>query len=162
MIKENSAKAPSRRRPAQRPARGDTRTPRALGEHLLKSVAISLLTALLSLAVLSLAAYFTEDPAALLLPMGLTAAAITAFTGGFAAVRLHRKSALLCGLSNGCTMLAIMLVLSLFFGNASSAHSPLTSILLHAGYLLLSVLGAFVALPRTAGTPRKRHSPRRR
>ena len=162
MFRENSAKVPSRHRHAPRPTRGDTPTTRALGEHLLKSVAISLLTALLSLAVLSLAAYFTEDPAALLLPMGLTAAAITAFTGGFAAVRLHGKSALLCGLSNGCAMLTIMLVLSLFFGNAASAHSPLTSVLLHAGYLLLTLLGAVVALPRAVGKPRGKHSARRR
>lgn len=128
---------------------------------LLKSVAASLISALLSLFLLSTVAYFSKDPTALLLPLGLVAAAISALIGGFTAVRIHRKSALLCGLCNGCTVMAIMLVLSLFFRSATSAHTPLVSCLLHAGYLLLSVLGAFAALPRTSRVDTARR-PRRR
>ena len=132
-----------------------------LALHVLKSVGISLLTALFSLFVSSVALGFSEDPASFLLPVGLLCAAITALVGGFSAVKLHKKAALICGLSNGCAMLAILLAVSLFFCGAASGYSPWISCLLHLGYLLLCVLGAFAALPGR-GTPKKSTARRKR
>ena len=132
----------------------------SLAQNVLKSIGISLLTALASLLVLSTAAYFTPNPTSILSPLGLLASALTAFVGGFCAVKLHKKNALLCGLSNGCAMMAVMLIASLFFRDAASAYSPLVSCLFHLAFLILSVLGAFAALPR-AGAKAVRRPTRR-
>lgn len=161
MWNKRTSRPIAKRHPVTRPQRKEEPTPSALAKHLFKSLAVTLATALLSLLLLSTVAYLSEDPSTLLLPFGLIAAALTALVGGFTSVRLHKKSALLCGLCNGCAMMAIMLVISLFFRSAASMHSPLLSCLLHAGYLLLSVLGAFAALPRTAHAAGK-HRVRRR
>ena len=133
----------------------------SLARNVLKSIGVSILTALISLLALSTAAYFTPDPASLLSPLGLFACALTAFIGGFCAVKLHKKSALLCGLCNGCAMMALMLVVSLCFRDAASSYSPLISCLFHLGFLLFAVLGAFAALPRPQMCAQRRTARRR-
>lgn len=133
----------------------------SFAHHMLKSIGISCLTAILTVFLASLAAYFAEDPAQLFLPLGLAAAAITAFVGGFGAVRLHKKSALLCGMTNACAMMALMLLLSLAFGNGASGHSTLLSCILHIAFLLLSLLGAYIALPRISHQKHRRIHTRR-
>ncbi len=160
MLNKSTSMQKRHRVPPSRHTHGEdaAKSPSTLARHILKSIAVSLLTAILSLMVLSMAAYFTGDPATLLLPLGLVAAAITALVGGFTAVKLHKKNALLCGLANGSAMMAIMLLVSLFFKDGASAHSPLLSCLLHAAFLVLSILGAFAALPRTGVKKSKRPS----
>jgi len=162
MLHHPNARTDAHKAPRRHPHPSNAPAPSvSLARNVLKSVGISLLTALASLLVLSTAAYLTPDPASILSPLGILASALTAFIGGFCAVKLHKKNALLCGLSNGCAMMAVMLVASLFFRDAASAYSPLVSCLFHIGFLLLSVLGAFAALPRT-GAKAKRRSSRRR
>ena len=127
----------------------------ALLLDLIKSMAVTLLIGLLSLLICSLLAYFTEDPNAFIQPLGILSAAITAFGGGFAAMRFHRQSALLCGLLNGCALMAVMLLLSLAFASQASHYSMPISLLLHLSLPILSVFGAFLGVPR-AKKPKKR------
>ncbi len=108
------------------------------------------------LLLLSLFAYFQKDPDSWTLPLGILASALTAFCGGIAAVRIHGHSALICGLLNGAVLLAIMMLLSLFFVDHASGHSALISALLHAGVPILSVLGAYLGLPKAKAPRRKK------
>ncbi|MBQ9784036.1 MAG: TIGR04086 family membrane protein [Clostridia bacterium] len=117
--------------------------------HILKSLAVTCGAGLLLILSLSLALYFSPNPSPLVQPVGLIAAALTALIGGFAAARIHGQSALLCGLINGIGLLAIMLLLSLFFAKHTSAYSALVSCLLHACVPVLSVAGAYLGLRRT-------------
>lgn len=94
--------------------------------------------------VLSLIAYFTSDPNQLTRPFGILASAITALVGGFAMTRQHRHSALLCGLIMGSLNTALMLLCSLALRSNAAGYSTGISLLLHVGFLLCSVVGAYL------------------
>lgn len=115
---------------------------------ILKSFAVTVGVGFLLLLALSLALYFSPNPSPMIRPAGLVAAALTALIGGFTVSRMHGQSALLCGLINGSALMALMLLLSLFFAKHASAYSALVSCLLHAGVVLLSVAGAYLGLRR--------------
>ena len=122
-------------------------------------------TFLLSLAVgggvLLLSAFvltFTPDPLSLALPAGILSAALAAFMGGYFATRLYHLSTLGAGLINGILLTALSLLFSLLFTkNATcyaTGYSALTSALLHAGVVGLSIGGAFLGGHKP---PTKRH-----
>ena len=128
----------------------------ALFSHSLRSALITLIIGGAVITVLSLFAYFTENPSAFVLPFGILGAALTAFIGGVVSARLHKHSALLCGMLNGLTVLTILMLLSLFFSPYASGHSLLLSSVLHTAFLFLSVIGAFCGLPRAREKKKKR------
>ena len=84
----------------------------------------------------------------------LLGAGLTALIGGFSTARLHKHAALLCGLGNGGLLLALMLLLSLGFSKNGSGYSTAISLLLHTGIPILSILGAYLGLPKS--TPKRR------
>ena len=116
--------------------------------HFSKSLSITALSALLLTLGSALIAYFTPDPAALARPLGLACAALTAGIGGFVTVRIHRHAALFCGLLNGSLATALMMLLSLFFTSHASGYSAGISALVHTSFILFSVAGAFLGLPK--------------
>ena len=124
--------------------------------HVFKSVAITLGIGIGLIFIFSLLAYFMQDPNTLIRPLGLLGAAMTAFAGGIASGRLHKHSALLCGLLNGSVTMGILMLLSLFFVQHASNDPIWLSALLHIAFLLLSVLGAFVGLPRMSVKKKKK------
>ena len=145
------------RRRTTHAANGESSSAGLLAKHIGKSLLITLLAGAVLLVAFSLAAYFYADPGWLIRPLGLCALAVTALIGGIAAIRIHGKAALLCGILNGCALTAIMLLLSLCFRQHASGYSLGLTLLLHAGVLLLSVAGAFMGLKK----PMKRRSKRR-
>ena len=122
--------------------------------HLGKGLLITLASGVGILVIFSLVAYFYTDPNALILPLALAGAGLTALIGGLVTVRMHGHSALFCGLLNGCMLMVVMMVLSLFFTKEGIGYSTGTSCLLHAGVPILSVLGAYLGLRRS---PTKKH-----
>jgi hypothetical protein len=104
--------------------------------------------------VASLGAYFYSDPNALILPLGIAASALTALLGGIVSARMQGHAALMSGLCNGVILTAAMILASLFFKSAAAGYSALVSAALHAGFLCLSVAGAYLGQKRT--TPKKR------
>lgn len=149
MKKKNSHRTatarPVRRRSANPP---EEDSPALWAKHLFKSLLITALAALLLTVGSALIAYFSADPAALVRPLGLITAALTAVIGGFAAVRIHRRAALFCGLLNGSLATALMILVSLFFTGHSSGYSAGISALLHTAFILFSVMGSFLGLPK--------------
>ena len=137
--KKRRAIQPMRREPIAADA-----SPALLPKHLLKSLGMTLGVGLLLIVSASLIAYFMPDPNALIMPLGLSAAGLTAFLGGVIAVRIHGGGALLSGLLNGCLLMIVMLLLSLCFVRNSSGYTAGVSCLLHAGFLMLSVAGAYL------------------
>ena len=123
--------------------------------HIGKSLLITLLAAVLLTVSLSLVAYFYSDPDRLIRPLGLFASGLTALIGGFAATRIHGHAALLCGLFNGSCTMALMILLSLFLGGHAAGYSVGISLLLHVGFLALSVLGAYLGLRKKPKKTRK-------
>ena len=117
--------------------------------HLLKSLLLTLGIGIASTLICSLGAYFYPDPNRLTLPLGLAASGLTAFLGGMITSRIHRHSALLCGLLSGSLFNALMMLLSLCFASEAQGYTALISALLHAGFLLLSVAGAYLGLPKS-------------
>ena len=140
------------RRPAQR-SQPEEESFALWGKHLMKSLLITLAASLILMLGGSLIAYFTPDPNALVYPISLACAALSALIGGFAAVRIHKHSALLCGILNGSLATALMMLFSLFFTGYSSGYSAGISALLHTAFILFSVAGAFLGLPK--GTKRR-------
>lgn len=136
-----------KKRTKQKPATTDSTEDTSFslwGKQLCKSVPITLLAGLLMLIASALIAYFCKDPNGLIQPLGLASSAIAAFIGGFAALRLHKHHALLCGLLNGSATMAILMLFSLFFTKDAVGYSAWSSALLHTAFLLFSVIGAYV------------------
>ena len=127
-------------------------------KHLGKSLLFTVLSGFVILLILSLIAYFYKDPNTLILPLALAGAAITAFLGGIWAVRIHGRSALICGLLNGCLFMGTMMLLSLFFTDRGAGYSTGVACLLHAGVPLFSVLGAYSGLRRSPKKKSRKHS----
>ncbi|MBQ8433068.1 MAG: TIGR04086 family membrane protein [Clostridia bacterium] len=125
--------------------------------HILKSAGITVLLGLFLLLIGTLIAYFTADPAQWAAPLGWFASALTAFFGGWIAVRIHKSSALLCGLCNGLLMVALFFLCSLFGEYCPPVHSTTVSLLLRAGFLLLSILGAIVGRNLHPPQKKRRH-----
>ena len=123
-----------------------------LGKSLLITVAIG---AALTLTA-SLVAYFYVDPDLLIRPLALLASALTALLGGFTAAKINRESALLCGFLNGGAFTCLAILLSLFFKAYASGYAAWISAILHAAFLLLSVLGACLG-QKKAPKKRRRH-----
>ncbi len=139
---------------ARRPVRAEHRHTRREGHddaasgfqlsQLAKSLAVTAVTGILALLACSLLAYFLPDPSPWIKPLALFAAALTALVGGVSAARLQKENASLCGLLNGCVFMAVMILISLFLRERASGYSTLHAILLHAGFLLCSVLGGIL------------------
>lgn len=110
--------------------------------ELFKALLIALASGVLLLLVGTTALYFTPDPNKFLHPLSLVISAVTALIGGFAAGKLHGHAALLCGLFEGSLLMALFLLVSLFFKNDAKGYSALLSCALHIGFLLVAVVGA--------------------
>ena len=154
-MQKTSSKAKKRRQthPTRREPVADA-SPALLPKHLLKSLGITLGVGLLLIISASLIAYFMPDPNALIMPLGLSAAGLTALVGGVIAVRIHGGGALISGLLNGTLLMAVMLLLSLCFVRNSSGYSAGISCLLHAGLILLSVAGGYLGNRKKRGKKR--------
>ena len=134
---------------------GKTATPHFM-KDIGKSLLISTLIALALNLIASLALYFTPNPAPLTRPAGLVTSALTALLGGIIAVRIHRHAALLCGLANGCAMLALILTASLFFKPFAAGYSVPSALGLHLAFLGLSLVGALMGIRQRSAHPVKR------
>lgn len=138
-----------RKAPSRRPAPEES-SPRAWILHLGKSLLITLSAGLGILLVFSLIAYFYTDPNPLILPLALSGAGLTALISGVITVKIHGHAALICGLLSGSLLLCIMMLLSLFFTKEGLGYSTGVSCLLHTGVPILSVIGAYLGLPKKA------------
>lgn len=154
-MKKSSSKVgkpmPSR---ARREAVADT-SPSLLVKHLAKSLLFTLAAGVILIVIASLCAYFSPDPDAVITPLAIAAAALTAFIGGLIAVRIHGGGALICGLLNGSVFMTVMMLLSLCFARYASGYSAGISCLLHAGFVLLSVVGGYVGNKKKKSGKRK-------
>ena len=133
------------------PVKGMSSLPR----DLCKSVLLTLGLGAILIFVTSLLLSFTTDPLRWAAPVGVAVSAVTAFLGGVGTIRIHKQSALLCGLCNGSICLVLLLLMSLGLREHASLSSPVHSLLLHLAFPLLSVVGAYVGRP-SLNRPRKR------
>lgn len=139
----------------------DADSPAVFCKRLGISAAVTIAVGMGLLLIGALAAYFFPNPSSVILPIGIAASGLTALIGGMISSRILKKGALLCGLSNGCVLLSLMLLLSLCMIQYSTHYSALTSFLLHLGFILLSVLGAFLGIGRAKKHGPKKHSRKR-
>ena len=133
-------------------------SPSMIGKHIGKSLLISVLVGFLLTLVGSLLSYFYVDPDRLIPTIALCSSGISALVGGFCALRIHGHGALLCGALNGLSMIALMMLISLFFTPYASGYSAGTSALLHASYPLLSIAGAYLGLKKPKQKRKKRRT----
>ena len=131
-------------------------TQQLMPKLLLKGSAITIGIGFAMTVVTSLIAYFSTDPNTLIRPLAWGASAITALIGGFITTRLHKHSALICGLFSGGMMTCMMILASLFLKSFASGYSTLISALLHTGFILLSVAGAFLGLEKPKKSTHRR------
>ena len=131
---------------AKRHARQQDTTQQLTPRLLLKGSAITLGIGFVMTVITALIAYFSADPNTLIQPLAWGASAITALMGGFVTARIHRHSALICGLFSGGIMTCVMILASLFLKSYATGYSTLISTLLHTAFILLSIIGAFLGL----------------
>ena len=144
----------TRRAQPSRPEAEDS--PGFLMQNVAKSLFLTVLIALGLLLLLSLGLYFSPNPTPLIAPIGIAAACISATVGGMIAAKMHKHSALLCGLLNGCDMSALMLLASLFFRSHASGYPAWLSALLHVAFFACSVFGGYLGSRTATRKKRKR------
>ena len=134
-------------------------------DTLLASVTHGLLCALLLLPCLLLLggifAYRSDDPTALVKPLGYATAVLVAFFGGATAARRRKKQGLICGVLTGLALLAFLLLG--FFICLDDSEPQLGRLLL--SYLLLlvvSTVGGCVGGLLPAGGARRVRRPKLR
>lgn len=157
MMKQ-ATKTQAKKRPlnyAAKKAQPEEDSPALLARHMGKSLLITVGVGILLTVICSLIAYFCADPDSMIRPLSFCAAALTALAGGFIAVRIHKHAALICGLLNGSLCTALMILASLFFRAYSSGYAAWLSCLLHIGFMLLSVAGAYIGLQHGTKSTKK-------
>ena len=126
----------------------ETASPAEFPKKALRAFLVTLAIGAGLILLASLGAYFMPDPDPMIRPLAYAAAALTALLGGFAAGKLHGSAPAVCGLVNGLLLLALMLLLSLFFRSHASGYPAWASALLHAAVLALSFAGALLGVRR--------------
>ena len=117
-------------------------------KKVLRSFLISVGIGAVLILLFSIGAYFLPDPDPMIHPFAYAAAGLTALIGGIVAGKIHGSAPAVCGLVNGSLLVALMLLLSLFFRSFSSGYSAWVAALLHAAVPLLSFLGAVIGVRR--------------
>ena len=93
-----------------------------LVKNSLKSVGISIISALAMLLVLNLISYNTTDPDKMILPFSYTTLIISTFLCGLLAAKFSHEKKFLCSAISGAIYIFIIFILSLIFrGNDESA-----------------------------------------
>lgn len=145
----------TRRATGERQADGSAQ----LSGKVLKSFLFTLALGIGLLLLASLAVYFLPNPSPVIRPLGIAIAALTALGGGFLSGRIHGQNPTLCGLCNGTLLLALLLLLSLFFRSLTAGYSLWLAAALHTMIPLLSILGAILG---THQKPKPKKHKRRR
>lgn len=104
----------------------------------------------------ALAASFTPDPGRLIRPLAIAAAGLTYLSAGMIAAKLRPDAPLAAGAINGLILAAISLAFSLLFRKSATAFPAYLTALLHAGMILLSLLGAYLYVLKKRKQPRKK------
>ena len=140
--KRGGRSAPASRRKQEEPS------PAQFPQKALKAFLISVGIGAGLVLLFSLGAYFLPDPDPMIHPLAYTAAGLTALIGGIVAGKIHGSAPAVCGFVNGLLLMALMLLLSLFFRSLASGYSAWVSALLHAAVPLLSFAGALIGVRR--------------
>ena len=104
----------------------------------------------------ALAASFTPDPGRLIFPLAVAAAGLTYLFAGMIAAKLRPDAPLAAGAVNGLILAAISLALSLLFRKRATVFPAYVTALLHAGMILLSLLGAYLYVLKKRKQPRRK------
>ena len=88
--------------------------------------------------------------------VGLGVAALSSFLGGYLTLRMHRRAALVCGLSFAILLTLVSLPLGVLLSSRGVAYPLWLSCALRTSVFALSVAGAFCALRRTERLPKKK------
>lgn len=116
------------------------------------SVGIGALLILLA----ALAAKLTPDPGSWILPLAIVAAVLTYLAAGMVGAKLRPDAPLAAGTVNGLLLSALSLALSLLVRKTATALPAYATALLHAGMILLSLLGAYLSLLKGRKPKRKK------
>ena len=140
------------KRGGKKGAAGTQPSPTLWASHLLKALLIALAAGTALLLSATAIAYFTPNPSDWIPGLGLLASALTATVCGFATAKLHGHAALLCGLYSGTLCMLLMLLASLFFKLHATGYAAWFSTILHAGFVVCAIGGAYLG----ARQPKKR------
>ncbi len=129
----------------------------ATAKSVLGALPITVVTGLLLLLLFTALLLRVKDPNRYQTITGCTLLYLSAFVGGFAALRLnHRRAPLLCGLGEGTLLLAIWALIGLFLPTAWKGDtSAVLSLLAHVCLLPAAALGAWAG-SRGSGQRKRR------
>lgn len=165
MKQNKSVPHPGKRSLAVAKTAGEEEKPGAVSVMIgaLRALPFTLFAGFLLLLIASAIAYAQPDPDSFGIPLAVASAGLSALIGGFLNVRFNHGQALLSGLSGGILFMGTLMILSLcFFRECGSGYSSTVTFLLHAGIVLLEIVGAFLGLPRKkSAVPGKHKAPKR-
>ena len=115
----------------------------------LRCILFTVLIGALGVITVAVGLCFLPDPGPFIRPFALLIAGTTALLGGYLAGRKSPQAPLLSGTVNGLLLTALMLLGSLVLRRYGSGYAPYLAALLHAGIILLSLLGSFLSQMRS-------------
>ena len=95
-----------------------------LVKNSLKSVGISIVSALAMLLVLNLISYNTADPDKMILPFSYTVLIISTFLCGLFAAKFSNEKKFICSMISGTIYIFVIFILSLIFRGSDESATP--------------------------------------
>ena len=139
---------------------------RIVPRGILPSAAAGGITAIICALALSLVIasvlYKTTDPTKHLVPWAFSALYVSALFGGYAAARLNKGSALLCGACTGVILLTASLLVSLPLSHSMpSDYDVAAALSLRAALIACSLIGSFIGVSRKIDSSKSRKHKKR-
>ncbi len=107
--------------------------------------AVTTVSGVVFVTALTLAAYQTPDPTALISPLSMAALGLASLAGGITAGKCNRERAMLSSFVSGCTLAAILCLIAWIGGGESRETIPW---LIRLSAIPLHLLGGFMTRPR--------------
>lgn len=126
---------------------------------ILKGILLGVLTAAVSAFVFTFVALMNEDPDKLVTPLAYVALAVGTLTAGIAVPKRDMSPIVAAALSGGGYALVMWLASLPYRAGGEPGISPIISLLLYLGCVVLSVIGGLVFRKRTTKVTSLRKSP---
>ena len=130
--------------PSDRPAGGFSRILRGL----LLPLAVTALSGVVWITVLSAVAYRSSDPTSLILPLTVTALEISSLAGGIAAGKCGGEGAVGHSLVSGCFLAAVLCLCTLLRGGGVTGMPAVAGWLIRISVVPMHLLGGLLVRPR--------------
>lgn len=116
--------------------------------RLLLPLAVTAVAGLIFVTALTVAAFNSPDPTALVTPLSAAALALASLVGGITAGKCHGERAVAGSLISGCLLAALLCLLALLIGGEAQGMPPAVAWLIRLATIPVHMIGGILARPK--------------